>query len=190
MSGALPTNDVNNMEEDIPANSIIAVKPPTKEEKKKKKKSGGFDLFKASLFMILNRPKDPISYDKSTTASNTNWTKLVDSVRPLHSQENIPSPPPSFTSEFSPIRPSAADNMKEIIPPDSPAASSSAGTMSQYASATSLRDLVDSSDNEEEEDPDEVFDALCGDEMIDAKAEEFIAQFYQQLRLQNKGNHH
>ncbi|XP_073310987.1 uncharacterized protein [Primulina huaijiensis] len=184
-SGELPTNDVNNMEEGSPADPIAAVKPPTK-DKKKKKKSGAFGLFKAALSMMRKRPKDPISYDKSTP---TNWTKLVDSVRPLHSQENIPSPPPSVTSESSPTRPYAAENMKEMIPPASPAASSSAGTMSQYASAASLRDLVDSSDDEEE-DPDEVFDALCGDDMIDAKAEEFIAQFYQQIRLQNKGQHH
>ncbi|XP_073148322.1 uncharacterized protein [Henckelia pumila] len=166
-----------NMEVQEEEDPISAVKTPTKDEKnkKKKKKSGAFGLFKAALSMMRKRPKDPTSYEKSTPA---NWTKLVDSVRPLHSQENIPSPPPSVNCE------SAAETIKEMISPPSPAAS-----MSQYASASSLRDLVDSDDEEEEEeeDPDEVFDALCGDEMIDAKADEFIAQFYQQLRLENKG---
>ncbi|KAL7151113.1 hypothetical protein ABFS83_04G009300 [Erythranthe nasuta] len=90
---------------------------------------------------------------------------------------------------------------EETISAASPAASSSSssssssrGTMSQYASAASLRDLYNSSDDEdeEEEDPDEVFDAITGDEMIDAKAEEFIAQFYKQIQLQNtaKSHHH
>ncbi|KAL7112562.1 hypothetical protein ACP275_04G009800 [Erythranthe tilingii] len=90
---------------------------------------------------------------------------------------------------------------EETISAASPAASSSSssssssrGTMSQYASAASLRDLYNSSDDEdeEEEDPDEVFDAITGDEMIDAKAEEFIAQFYKQIQLQNtaKTHHH
>ncbi|KZV52934.1 hypothetical protein F511_18046 [Dorcoceras hygrometricum] len=185
-SGELPTtNGVSNMEEASPADPIVPVRltHEEKDKKKTKKKSGAFGLFKAALSMMRKRPKDPVSYDKSAPTPNGNWTKLVDSVRPLHSQENIPSPPPSITSEYS-----AGESLKEMVPPDSPAPSSSAGTMSQYASAASLRDLVDSSDDEEE-DPDEVFDALCGDEMIDAKAEEFIAQFYLQLRLQSKGNH-
>ncbi|XP_009592738.1 uncharacterized protein [Nicotiana tomentosiformis] len=61
-------------------------------------------------------------------------------------------------------------------------ASTSSGTMSQYASANNLQEL---DDEEEEEDPDQVFDAIGADDMIDAKAEEFILQFYQQMRRQN-----
>lgn len=60
--------------------------------------------------------------------------------------------------------------------------------MSQYASANNLQELYGENnindDDEEEEDPDQAFDAMGGDDMIDAKAEIFIAQFYEQMRLQ------
>ena len=80
------------------------------------------------------------------------WKKIVHSLRPLHLQEMSASP------------------RVHAFGADSPAASSS-GTMSQYASVNNLRDLC----NEEEEwHPNVVFGAIEGDEMIDAKAEEFI----------------
>lgn len=56
--------------------------------------------------------------------------------------------------------------------------------MSQYASANNLQELYGESSDDEEEDPDQVFDAIGADEMIDAKAENFIAQFYEQMRRQ------
>ncbi|WJX79828.1 hypothetical protein P8452_62908 [Trifolium repens] len=65
---------------------------------------------------------------------------------------------------------------------------------SPYASAIGLNELV-SSDEEnerqeeiEEEEEEEVAVRGNGDETIDAKAEEFIAQFYQQMRLQRLNN--
>lgn len=163
--------------------------------------------------------KKTVAKQKST-ATNGSWAKLVGSMRPLSLQETAQSPPhqPSpapagdettlpqnqppavsdggAAEEITPPpqeEPSAADyqSVGETITPASPAASSSCGTMSQYASTSSLRDLYCSSD-EEEDDPDEVFEAITGDEMIDAKAEEFIAQFYKQIQLQNtaKTHHH
>ena len=55
--------------------------------------------------------------------------------------------------------------------------SSSEDGMSCYASAVNLQEL-----NKDNDEDDEYEDG--GDEMIDAKAEEFIAQFYQQMKLQ------
>jgi hypothetical protein len=67
---------------------------------------------------------------------------------------------------------------------------------SPYASAIGLNELVSSDEEnerqeeieEEEEEEEEVAVRGNGDETIDAKAEEFIAQFYQQMRLQRLNN--
>lgn len=70
---------------------------------------------------------------------------------------------------------SSASNLQELA--------GGASTMSQYGSATNLRDL----DVEEEDESDKVLENCEADVMIDAKAEEFIAQFYEQMRRQHKG---
>lgn len=187
MTESMPENDVfvsKNVEEEE-YTAVAAVDPPA--DRRRKKKSGAFGIFKAALYMMRKRRGDKKSSAKINLVEpdaviaadidqNPNWTKLVGSVRPFHLQEITESPPSS-------------PEAKEMVPPASPAASSSRGTMSQYSSAASLLDLDNSSD-EEEEDPDEVFDALTGDEMIDAKAEEFIAQFYKQMQLQTTNRYH
>ncbi|KAL6564139.1 hypothetical protein OROMI_015589 [Orobanche minor] len=198
MSESIPENDViisNNVKESTyrTADAAYAAAADSPNDRRKKKKSGAFGIFKAALFMMRKRrgdksgAKPALAKQDSTAANNTNnanWTKLVGSVRPLHLQETSQSPPPP------PIAVSVAEKIREMIPPASPsAASTSSGTMSKYASAASLLDLDNSSDDEEE-DPDEVFDALTGDEMIDAKAEEFIAQFYKQIQLQRTARTH
>lgn len=123
------------------------------------------------------------------SSKGENWKTLVGSIRPLHVPDNNKSPTisPSTTVE----------NFEELLPGGSscsfPSPSryevSSSCSMSQYASATNLQDLdVDNNSTtaeEKNEDPDEVFDAITGDEMIDVKAELFIAQFYEQMKLQN-----
>lgn len=209
MTEFVPENDViieKNVKETVADPSAgntqgsTGAKPPINVETKKKK-SGSFGIFRAALSMLRKRPgekgaKKSITKQKST-ASNANWTKLVGSMRPLCLQETPQSPtaaaaapPPQPADETIEEtiqlqkQPSAAESIEEMIPPASPFASSSSGTMSQYSSAASLQDLYNCSDDEDE-DPDEVFDAITGDEMIDAKAEEFIAQFYKQIQLQN-----
>lgn len=144
-----------------PAYDIL---PPVEAEKRqrKKKKSGAFGIFKAALYMLRKRTDDK----KEKKSSGGEWKMIVHSMRPLHVQEMPASP------------------RVHAFGADSPGASSS-GTMSQYASANNLRDLC----KEEEEDPDEVFDAIEGDEMIDAKAEEFIARFYKSIHHQNSIHH-
>ncbi|CAK9183081.1 unnamed protein product [Ilex paraguariensis] len=151
------------------------------EKKKKKKKRGTFNLLKAALFMFRHgttRKKNSVQVE---VASNGNWKKIVGSMRPLHLHDNpsSPPPPPSITATTSPT----AEQFEEVIPPDSPSVYSVSGdTVSQYASANNLQEL---DDDDEEDDPDQVFDTIGADEMIDTKAESFIAQFYQQMRIQN-----
>ncbi|OIV98211.1 hypothetical protein TanjilG_18750 [Lupinus angustifolius] len=60
---------------------------------------------------------------------------------------------------------------------------------SRYASAIGLNELVESDEDNENpevimEDDEECEENGYGDEMIDAKADEFIAEFYKQMRLQ------
>ncbi|KAL3652911.1 hypothetical protein CASFOL_002592 [Castilleja foliolosa] len=204
MTESMPENDIiiekNVKESAYPKANVDIAATADATTDRKKKKSGAFGIFKAALLIFRKRQGQkssakinlkPEQDGPTTNNPNPNWTKLVDSVRPLHVQESTQSPPQS------PVAPAeeAGDEIREMIVPTSPAGSSSSGStcrgMSKYASAASLLDLDNSSD-EEEEDPDEVFDALTGDEMIDAKAEEFIAQFYKQMQLQrtSRTRHH
>jgi len=168
MAGFYPDYDVA-----AAADNGAAALPPMKAEKRqqRKKKSGAFGIFRAALYM-LRKSTDEKEAKKAASEkekSAGDWKKIVGSIRPLHAQE-APASPMHMMSPAS----------------DHCAASSSSGTMSQYASATNLRDLCGEDELEEEErDPDEVFDAITGDEMIDVKAEEFIAQFYKQIQHQN-----
>lgn len=60
--------------------------------------------------------------------------------------------------------------------------------MRRYASALNLLDLDINEDIDEEEDGDDkALENCAGDVMIDDKADQFIAQFYQQMKSQNKG---
>ncbi|KAL6968591.1 hypothetical protein U1Q18_034392, partial [Sarracenia purpurea var. burkii] len=57
----------------------------------------------------------------------------------------------------------------------------------RYARAMNLLelDLKGESDEDDDDESDEKFDDKGGDEMIDAKAEEFIAKFYNQMKIQH-----
>ncbi|KAL1543987.1 hypothetical protein AAHA92_20896 [Salvia divinorum] len=137
-----------------------------RQQQRKKKKSGAFGIFRAALGMLRKRTDEKEAAATKKEKSNGgggDWKKIVHSMRPLHTQEMPASPVHAYGGA------------------DSPASSSC--TMSQYASANNLRDLCN--DDEEERHPDEVFDAIEGDEMIDAKAEEFIALFYKSIHHQN-----
>lgn len=80
-----------------------------------------------------------------------------------------------------------SEQFEDVLPPPmsphgpySPCFSSSSGdSMSRYASAQNLQELDREGGGGNDDDCD-----YGGDEMIDAKAEVFIAQFYEQMRLQ------
>ncbi|CAK9185803.1 unnamed protein product [Ilex paraguariensis] len=154
----------------------------------KKKKPGSFNLLKAALLMLRRGSKGKPKPVQVEVASNGNWKQIVGSIRPLHLHDHLSPPSSIMEGPPSPI----VEQFEDMIAPASPSpSSSSGGTMSQYASANNLQEL-DKDEESGDDDPDEVFDAIRGDEMIDSKADEFIAQFYQQMKLQNwdSGNRH
>ncbi|KAL8089326.1 hypothetical protein AgCh_038946 [Apium graveolens] len=60
--------------------------------------------------------------------------------------------------------------------------------MRRYASALNLLDLdINEEVDEEEDGDDKALENCAGDVMIDDKADQFIAQFYQQMKSQHKG---
>ncbi|KAK7356353.1 hypothetical protein VNO80_15623 [Phaseolus coccineus] len=170
------------------------------------KARGSKNIFKVALFMMRGRSrKSKILVDDE---SKSVWRKIVASMRPLHLQgdqsprhhnnENIPQSKTIITSTpFANVDhgDDAFDSASEYSP--SPCSS-------RYASAVGLNEMVQEAENEKdgvkEKNNDDVNsdeeDGLKerntngdnndgeGDEMIDAKAEEFIAEFYHQMRLQ------
>ncbi|KAF2304753.1 hypothetical protein GH714_037831 [Hevea brasiliensis] len=143
-------------------------------------------LIRLALYMLK---LSKASKSKSDPVNETSrWKKFVGSMRPLHLQRHQ-SPPRIMEATPTPSAIISAGEHPEVYKaPISPAytsATSSSNGMSQYESATSLQEL-DQLDKSEENDEDNGFDNKGGDEMIDVKAEQFIAQFYQQMRLQNE----
>ncbi|XP_058740687.1 uncharacterized protein LOC131612970 [Vicia villosa] len=167
-----------------------------------KKKHSPMRAFRVALHMMRGNSKKPniISTDDET---KNIWKKLVGSMRPLHLQSNQSprlSSPQSNGRKF--------DQMTTTLPPPSPSESSGGGSVfvdfsteeepfspfspspssSRYASAVGLNELVSS---DEENDRPDMIKEECdenGDEKIDSKAEDFIAQFYHQMRLQRFNN--
>lgn len=173
---------------------VVAIKDNRNEDqnKKKGKPAGVFGFFKAAMFVLRHRTKGKQKAAQVTQQGD--WKKLVGSMRPLHLQDNnnnnndntiYCATSPSVASQYASANDlksldhqyASANDLKSL---DEPASS---GTMSQYASANDLQDL--DQHDEEEDDPDQAFDAIGADDMIDAKAELFILQFYQQMRSQN-----
>ncbi|WCJ22289.1 hypothetical protein M5689_004384 [Euphorbia peplus] len=158
----------------------------------KKKKRGPMNLIKVALYMLKNnksKKKNNIADGNSTSF----WKHFVGTVRPLHSQ-NHQSPPHQLT-----VAPTSPEHLEVFTPPMSPAppSVSSVGNMSQYASAVNLHELdhdcdqMDGIQEDQNHDGDHGFNAdKDEDDAIDAKAEEFIAQFYQQIKVQNQVYNH
>ncbi|CAN4093006.1 unnamed protein product [Withania somnifera] len=180
------TTTNNNDKSPVDENIVNQPQLPVTE----KKKQGAFGFLRAASRKLRGRSLDlkqqKFSQEVVSPADSKgeNWKKLVGSMRPLHLQDKSPPsshPPPPVRSPSLP-----AECFEIFSSPYSPSSStSSAGTMSKYASANNLQELCgERNDNNEEEDPDRAFDAIGADDMIDAKAENFIAQFYEQMRRQ------
>ncbi|CAI8619122.1 unnamed protein product [Vicia faba] len=166
-----------------------------------KKKHSPMRSLRVALHMIRGNSKksNVISTDDESKSS---WKKFVGSMRPLHLQSNqsprlssqsnhrkfdemtiLPPPSPSESGGGSMFIDFSID--EEPFSPFSPSPASS-----RYASAIGLNELVSS---DEENDRPDVIKEECnenddGDEKIDSKAEDFIAQFYHQMRLQRFNN--
>lgn len=180
----------------IPANAVVVRDEMKPLQAPTKKKRGAMHLLRAALFMIRRGSgKKSKSSLQIEVAANGVLNKVVGSMRPLHMQSHqsplheaaapapvlaLPSPGEHFV-DMLPVSP-----VSTLARPYSPSHSSTSGSTSRYASAINLQELVEGDSEDEEDDADDVYDVNGGDDMIDAKAEEFIAQFYQQMRAQNE----
>ncbi|KAL9669813.1 hypothetical protein QQ045_007362 [Rhodiola kirilowii] len=188
---------------------------PTDAKMKQIKMRRTTNIFKVALFMLRRGKKSSKSSMHTDVASKGLWRKLLGATRPLHLEDkksSSPSAPHPAATKAATIVPEddqppqpaplalinvepafiTVEEEKTIVPlpRDNPQGSpSSASTSSgceesRYASALNLREL-DICDEEDDEEEDCQFDDSAGDSMIDVKAEMFIAQFYEQMRLQN-----
>lgn len=112
------------------------------------------------------------------------------SMRPLHLQSNQSprSVSDSATIFYSPKSPATdcGGNVSEFVAEEEPYSPSPPST--RYASAVGLNEMVQGDEENEKqgvivEECEEFIDG-DGDEMIDSKAEDFITQFYEEMRLQ------
>lgn len=158
--------------EDQTAMTVVA-SPPTR---KASKKRGPMSFLRAAMVVVRrgSSKKPPVAVEVASNAM-----KLVGSMRPLHLRESS-SPPPQPTLRVS----VSMDSFLDVDqPPTSPSAASSSGSStsdglsSRFASAQNLQEL-------DHPDIDDVWAEDGGDEMIDVKAKEFIAQFYERMRLE------
>ncbi|KAK7379031.1 hypothetical protein VNO80_04483 [Phaseolus coccineus] len=159
---------------------------------KVKKMSGGMQFLRVALLVMRGRSQKPKAIHQVgqiDDGSKSRWRKILGSMRPLHLQSNQS---PRFVSDsdtifYSPKSPATdcGGNVSNFVAeePYSPSPPSS-----RYASAVGLNELVQSDEENEKqevimEEGEEHVDG-DGDEMIDSKAEDFITQFYQEMRLQ------
>lgn len=135
-----------------------------------KKRTGAMSLFRA-IRLAVSSGSSKKTHLRTNAIVDANTVKtLVGGVRPLHHRLNYcPAPPP-------PPPNNVLDAYYDVnMPPPSPC--ESAGT-SRYASAVDLQSLDTSEDSEEEA-------GSNGDQSaINMRADEFIAKFYEQMRLQ------
>lgn len=184
-------------------NAIINFNPNTNSDENpqpkpivKNKRSKNF--FKVALFMMRGHSR------KSSKAilpvddeSKSTWRKLVGSMRPMHLQSN--QSPPQILNDQSNLKhvkvvvETANDHQGEngfdlaLEYPYSPSPGSSqhaSAASSRYASAVGLNEMVEEEKEEEIVNKGSENYGDDGDDMIDAKADEFIAHFYQEMRLQ------
>ncbi|GAB2226440.1 hypothetical protein Droror1_Dr00022248 [Drosera rotundifolia] len=163
-------------------NNVAAKKPPQCGPLKKKRQSAFYNLIKAAaLFMLRRKAKKPKSL--------TPIARLFFSVSNLHLQDkptlHSPPPPPVTLEAGEEPEPLVTSNSTPLLEFGFTSPLSSSGGMSRYASAQNFQELDnEDGDYDEESNNDAYYDGIVGDEMIDAKAEEYIAKFYQQMRRQ------
>ncbi|KAG4916670.1 hypothetical protein GLYMA_19G214800v4 [Glycine max] len=154
----------------------------------KKKNGGGMRFLRVALFKMRGRSAKPtalqVDNNEDGERSKSTWGKFVGSMRPLHLQSTqSPRSSPDSPSEYKSDCGGYVSDFGAEEEPYSPSPPSS-----RYASAVGLNELVQNDEENEKqevivEDYEQHVDG-DGDEMIDAKAEDFIAQFYQEMKLQ------
>ncbi|XVF32858.1 hypothetical protein REPUB_Repub17cG0118900 [Reevesia pubescens] len=165
---------------------------------KPKRSSAAMHLLKLVRYMLrLKSKKSKSNSIQVNGASSSSWKGVLGSMRPMHLQSNQ-SPPPAIEAKTAIIPPASESTPEEAItllvspmadvsarsPPLSISSYGSVGDMSQFESPSN-QDIHVIKPSEEITEEECWYDDEGGDEMIDAKAEEFIAHFYEQMRLQN-----
>ncbi|KAF1878352.1 hypothetical protein Lal_00047019 [Lupinus albus] len=152
---------------------------------KKKKTHGSKNIFKVALFMMRghHRKSKLLHVDDG---SRSIWRNVVGSMRPLHLQNNnfpiqIPKSKSNTITTLPYENQNTSDHHSDVDGFDSASdfANSPSPMSSRYASAVGLNEMVQDEENVMVEEDGN------GDEMIDAKAEEFIARFYREMKLQS-----
>ncbi|XP_022998628.1 uncharacterized protein LOC111493213 [Cucurbita maxima] len=179
------TDDNNKNNNLVGNNGNNGVAPPKNTTTKKNK---SLNILRVALMLLRRRSSKPNAASVEV-ASKGMWNRLVASIRPLHVQSNHSPqhPQPIIVPSFpdATLRTSPSIDCFEDVKSSS---ASSVDGMSRYASAINLQELdqnnEDDNDNDNEAEP-KMDEDENADDMIDAKAEMFIAQFYEQIRRSN-----
>ncbi|XP_010429273.1 PREDICTED: uncharacterized protein LOC104713777 [Camelina sativa] len=154
----------------------------------KKKRSRGLHVIGVVLYMLRRRRR------RSKPFNNGFWGRFADSFRQLRNDDikTLPSsnititPPSSSPAAMEEVAASSDDQVSEMVEVFTATSSSCSSGIAGYGSAKSLRDMDCLDEDDYDDDDDDYGNDDGGDEMIDAKAEEFIVRFYEQMRLQNQ----
>jgi hypothetical protein len=159
------------MEQDQSDNNTNVNKEEATKHAIEKKKRGPTHLLKVASF-ALRRSKKSKPIHVEAVESKGMWRRLVGLRLPLRGNQ-----PSLQIGEHS-------DDTTQSTVSQSGASSSSCSeaSVSRYASAANLEELDRSED--EDDDHEAYRDCNGGDEMIDVKADVFIARFYEQMKLQ------
>ncbi|KAL5862994.1 hypothetical protein ACOSQ3_000508 [Xanthoceras sorbifolium] len=153
----------------------------------KKKRRSPMHILRVALYMLRRKSGKSKTSAHVDVASKGPWKEVLGAIRPFHLQSNQSPTKVDIEAQASPPPPPMIEYYEDVFSPKdaspSTPCSSVDGNMSQYASALNLQDLDVCT---EEDDGDMHYDENGGDEMIDTKAEEFINQFYEQMRLQQR----
>ncbi|CAK8572741.1 unnamed protein product [Lathyrus sativus] len=185
-------------------NAIITFNPNTtlnQNAQRSKKRSKNF--FKVALLMMRGHSRSHKSSKPILPVHDESkgmWRKLVASMRLMHLQSHQ-SPPQILDGQnnlknMKVVDETANDHHGEedgfVLASEYPYSPSPARShyvseaSSRYASAVGLNEMVEEEEEKEEEIVNKDFNSYGddGDDMIDAKADEFIAQFYHEMKLQ------
>ncbi|KAL4384250.1 hypothetical protein GQ457_15G021320 [Hibiscus cannabinus] len=143
-----------------------------------RKRPATLNVVKVALYMLHSK-SSKLKSVQLNVVPKFSWKRLLGSLRPMHLQSNrSPSHIIEATEPGTGLEPEEA-----ILAPSSPIAVS----ISSFYSIGDIESPSNQDVHVTEPSEEECWfdDDGGGDEMIDAKAEEFIAQFYQQMRIQN-----
>ncbi|KAK4282546.1 hypothetical protein QN277_013908 [Acacia crassicarpa] len=150
----------------------------------RKKQRGPMYFIKVALFMI--KTSSDKSKGFSSSKSKSLWSKLLGSVRPLHLQlQQVPEPQVAKLPALIHQSPARTEFSEDYLFSPSEGSSRST-TYTPFSSAVGLNEMAQSEEDDEPEGVPAASDHWGGDEMIDAKAEEFIANFYNEMKLQRR----